>query len=58
MAFLKPVSKSEYPIDKVAFLLFIDIVKWFSKDVARKMRYNDTTIRFSCLGINYLEAVS
>ena len=50
MTFLKLVSKGEFPVDNVAFLLFIDLVKWFSRDDARKMRYNDTTMRFFWLG--------
>ena len=59
MTFLKLVSKGEFPVDNVAFLLFIDLVKWFSRDDARKMRYNDTPMRFFWLGKKYyLGAVS
>ncbi|CAG2188134.1 unnamed protein product [Mytilus edulis] len=42
-----------FPLNNIAFDLFLDIVEWFEKDESRRMRYSPTSlqVRLSCLDI-------
>ena len=48
--FLKLVLKENFPLDNIAFLLFLDVAKWFSEQNAASMRYYDVTKNFWRLG--------
>ena len=50
VTFLKLVSQTDVPLDNVAFQLFLDVVKWFDTEDVRSIRYNDTSMKFFCLG--------
>ncbi|XP_052245773.1 uncharacterized protein LOC127854757 [Dreissena polymorpha] len=50
VSFLNLVSSRRFPLDNVAFQLFLDVVKWFDCEDVRTMRYNDTTMKFFWLG--------
>ena len=50
LTFLELVSEEKFPLNNVAFSLFIDVVKWFSKSDTRGMRYGDTSMKFFWLG--------
>ena len=50
VTFMKLVVEGKFPLNNVAFLLFTDVVKWFSCDDTRCMRYSDTTMKFFWLG--------
>ena len=56
VSFLTLVARGQFPLDNVAFLSFIDVVKWFSCEDVRSMRYNDTTMKFFWLGTHVLTA--
>ena len=43
MNFFKLVSEKRFPLDNIAFDLFVDVVKWFSVSSTTLMRYNQTT---------------
>jgi hypothetical protein len=38
--------KKAFPLNNIAFELFLDIVQWFDKDVSRQMRYSPSTLQF------------
>ena len=48
--FLKLVSQKDFPLDNVAFQLFLDVVKWFDTEDVRSIRHNDTSMTFFWLG--------
>ena len=50
VTFLKLVSQKDFPLDNVAFQLFLDVVKWFDTEDVRSIRYNDTSMTFSWFG--------
>ena len=50
ITFLKLVADGKFPLNNVAFMLFIDVVKWFDSKDIRSVRYNDTTMKFFWLG--------
>ena len=47
-SFLKLVASKSFPLDNVAFLLFMDVVKFFSTEDIRLMRYSDTSCTLKC----------
>ena len=46
ITFPELVSQEKFPLSNVAFSLFMDVVKWFSKSDTRSMRYSDTSMKF------------
>ena len=44
--FFKLVQDGKFPLNNIAFELFLDIVQWFDKDVSRQMRYSPSTLQF------------
>ena len=50
VTFLKLVSQKDFPLDNVAFQLFLDVVKWFDTEDVRSIRHNDTSMTFFWLG--------
>ena len=50
MKFFKLVQDGKFPLDNIAFELFLDIVEWFDKDESRQMRYSPSTLQFFGLG--------
>ena len=51
MKFMKLVANDAFPLDNIAFLLFLDIVKWFSEDNSSNMKYlYPETVQFWRIG--------
>ena len=48
--FNKLLAHQNFPTNNIAYLLFLDIVDFFSSDTAFSMRYNDQTKQFWTLG--------
>ena len=48
--FFELVGKNEFPLDNIAFLLFIDLIKFYSLESATQMRYNKDTYLFWIFG--------
>ena len=46
LKFFKLVQDGKFPLNNIAFELFLDIVEWFDKDESRKMRYSPSTLHF------------
>jgi hypothetical protein len=44
LKFFKLVQDGKFPLNNIAFELFLDIVEWFDKDESRQMRYSPSTI--------------
>ena len=44
------VCKNEFPMTNIAYLLFLDVVKWFSHDNSVCMRYDDQVTKFWRIG--------
>lgn len=44
--FLFSVKSGQFPLDNVAFNLFLDVARWYAGDDSRTMRYSDTTLKF------------
>ena len=40
LKFFKLVRDGKFPLNNIAFELFLDIVEWFDKDESRQMRYS------------------
>jgi hypothetical protein len=38
------LSTQSFPMDNIAFLLFLDVVRWYGKTSTTQMRYNDTAV--------------
>jgi hypothetical protein len=36
------ISNNEFPMDNIAYLLFLDVVKWYGSQNAVTMRYDET----------------
>ena len=52
LAFSRLLSENKFPLDNIAFLLFIDVVRWFSlDDSATCMRYSDEVKTFWRTGL-------
>ena len=45
-AFMSRVYERSFPLDNIAFLLFLDVVQWFSLDNTSQMRYSDSVKSF------------
>jgi hypothetical protein len=43
LQFFKLVQDGKFPLNNIAFELFLDIVQWFDKDESRQMRYSIKT---------------
>ena len=48
--FMRLVKSGNFPLENIAFKLFLDIVRWFSVDNSSLMRYNKSTKDFWRLG--------
>jgi hypothetical protein len=48
--FLKLVYEDEFPLNNIAFTLFCDLVKWFTLQDTRQMRYSPETMQFFWVG--------
>lgn len=45
------LAKKQFPMENICYLLFLDIVEWFSKPCTSQMRYiNENTLNFWCVG--------
>ena len=49
LKFFKLVQDGKFPLNNIAFELFLDIVEWFDKDESRQMRYSPSTLQFFCV---------
>ena len=45
--FNKMVAEGTFPMTNIAYLLFLDIVEWFSTESTTQMRYSDETKKYS-----------
>ena len=50
MKFFKLVHDGKFPLNNIAFELFLDIVEWFDKNESRQMRNSPSTLQFFGLG--------
>lgn len=50
LSFFELVHNKTFPLDNTAFLLWVDVVKWFSCSSTTAMRYSDKTKMFWKLG--------
>ena len=50
LKFFKLVQDGKFPLNNIAFELFVDIVGWFDKDESRQMRYSPSTLQLCWLG--------
>jgi hypothetical protein len=48
LKFFKLVQDGKFPLNNIAFELFLDIVEWFDKDESRQMRYSPSTLQLLC----------
>ena len=48
--FLELVGKNAFPLENIAFLLFVDIIRFYSLENASQMRYNKDTYLFWIYG--------
>lgn len=48
--FLNQVNNGEFPLQNISFLLWMEVVKWFSCDNTCRMRYSNATKTFWKLG--------
>ena len=50
LKFFKLVQDGKFPLNNIAFELFLDIVEWVDKDESRQMRNSPSTLQFFWLG--------
>ena len=50
LPFLKQIVSENFPLDNVAFLLWVDVVKWFDCSSTTTMRYSEDTKKFRKTG--------
>jgi hypothetical protein len=50
LKFFKLVQDGKFPLNNIAFELFLDIVEWFDKNESRQMRNSPSTLQFFGLG--------
>ena len=43
LSFMRLVKSGKFPLENIAFELFLDVVKWFSVENSSLMRYNKNT---------------
>jgi hypothetical protein len=48
--FLKLVYEDEFPLNNIGFTLFCDLVKWFTLQDTRQMKYSPETMQFIWVG--------
>lgn len=48
--FIHLLSEKTFPLDNICYLLFLDLVQWFSNYNTSNMRYNEHTIKFWHIG--------
>ena len=51
MKFNKMVAESTFPLTNIGYLLFLDIVNWFSNKSTSQMRYSEDVKRFWRIGL-------
>ena len=51
MKFARMVASGQFPMNNIAYLLFMDVVDWFSSDSTTKMRYSEDTKKFWRVGL-------
>lgn len=44
--FYTMLSNGTFPVDNIAFLLFLDVLKWYGKSKTLAMRYDETVCKF------------
>jgi hypothetical protein len=44
LKFFKLVQDGKFPLNNIAFELFLDIVEWFDKNESRQMRNSPSTL--------------
>jgi hypothetical protein len=50
LKFFNLVQDGKFPLNNIAFELFLDIVRWLDKDESRQKRYSPSTLQFFWLG--------
>ena len=50
LEFFKQVSLGQFPLQNISFLLWMEVIKWFSCGNTSTMRYSDATKKFWKLG--------
>ena len=50
LKFLKSASDNKFPLDNVAFLLWVELVRFYNLDNTCKMRYSESTKKLWKLG--------
>ena len=50
LKFSRLVASNTFPMQNICFLLFLDIVEWFSTDTTTRMRYRPETFKFWQIG--------
>ena len=52
VSFNRLLAEEKIPMDNIAFLLFLDVVRWFSLDgYTTSMRYSEEVKLFLCTGL-------
>ena len=51
MKFNRMLAEDTFPFRNIAYLLFLDVVNWFSQDSTSQMRYDEDVKRFWRLGL-------
>ena len=51
LKFNKMLAEGTFPMSNIAYLLFLDIVEWYSTDSTTNMRYSDETKQFWRVGM-------
>ena len=46
MKFARMVASSNFPMNNIAYLLFMDVVEWFAPDSTTQMRYSEDAKKF------------
>ena len=53
LKFMGLIASGTFPLHNICYLLFLDIVEWFSCDSTTHMRYGHETVKFWKLDIGY-----
>ena len=51
VAFNRLLHEGDFPLDNIAFILFLDVVRWFTLDESTQMRYSDPVKLFWLTGL-------
>ena len=51
MKFARMVAGGQFPMNNIAYLLFMDVIEWFASDSTTNMRYSEDTKKFWRVGL-------